>query len=166
MKAGIIIVSDRCFKGEREDRTGPAVVDFLNGESIAVDSRMIVPDDLEEIKKALMDMVEARGLDLIVLAGGTGIGPRDVTPEAVEAILDKSLPGFGEAMRMKSFASTPTSILSRSGAGTREKSLIIYLPGSPRAAKECLGHIIDAVGHAVEVLKAEAMDCGSTLDSP
>lgn len=165
MKAGVIIVSDRCFKGEREDGTGPVIADFLKEESIVVENRTIVPDDPDVIKRTIENMVDVLGLDLVILAGGTGIGPRDVTPEAVVEIIDKCLPGFGEAMRMKSFEATPRSILSRSGAGTRGGSLIIYLPGSPRAARECLGYVMGAVGHAVEVLGSGATDCGSPLDS-
>lgn len=165
MKAGILIVSDRCSRGEREDGTGPVVAGFLGGENIDVECTAIVPDDIGQIKRAVTDMVDVRGLDLVVLSGGTGIGPRDVTPEAVGGIVDKMLPGFGEAMRVKSLASTPRAILSRAGAGTRGRSLIIYLPGSPGAARECLGYVIGAVGHAVEVLGAAETDCGGTLDS-
>lgn len=166
MRAGVITVSDRCFRGEREDMTGPAIAKLLEGEGIAVESRTIVPDEAEDICGAVTGMVEADGIDLVILAGGTGIGPRDVTPESVGRLIDKSLPGFGEAMRMKSMEATPRAVLSRSGAGTMGRSLIIYTPGSPRAATECLGHVMGAVGHAVEVLRAVATDCGRPLDSP
>jgi len=166
MRAGVITVSDRCFRGEREDRTGPAIADLLEKESIAVGSRTVVPDDRGAICGAVTEMVEGDGLDLVVLAGGTGIGPRDVTPEAVTTLIDKNLPGFGEAMRMKSLEVTPRAVLSRAGAGTMGRSLLIYTPGSPRGATECLNHVLGAVGHAVEVLKAVVTDCGRPLDSP
>lgn len=166
MRAGIITVSDRCSRGEREDRTGPAIAELLENEGIEVGSRTVVPDEREGIRGAVRRMVGAEALDLVVLAGGTGIGPRDVTPEAVEELVEKSIPGFGEAMRMKSLEATPRAVLSRSGAGTMGGSLLIYTPGSPRAATECLGHVIGAVAHAVEVLKGAVPDCGGPLDSP
>ncbi|MBU4561097.1 MogA/MoaB family molybdenum cofactor biosynthesis protein, partial [bacterium] len=120
----------------------------------------IVPDEKEIICRKLKEWVDKDGIDLILTSGGTGIGPRDVTPEATKEVIEKELPGFVEAMRIKGLEKTPFSMLSRAIAGTRKKSLIINLPGSPKAVKENLEVVLPAVKHGIEILKGEISKCG------
>ena len=159
---GIITVSDRSSKGLREDASGPAIRQWAEGKGYVVRKEIIVPDEREDIRKALIDFSDS-GIDLIVTTGGTGFAPRDVTPEATIAVIDKLAPGFTEAMRMKSSQITPHALLSRAVSGIRKGSLIINLPGSPKAVRENLGFIEDAIPHAVELLQSGVNDCGSGL---
>lgn len=157
---GIITVSDRSSRGQREDASGPAIRQWAESRGYLVKKEIIVPDECGDIKKVLKDFSDT-GIDLILTTGGTGFAPRDVTPEATRAVIEKEAPGFAEAMRMKSLQVTPHAMLSRAVAGIRKNSLIINLPGSPRAVKENLGFIEDAVPHAVELLHSRVTDCGS-----
>lgn len=154
VKIGILTVSDRASRGEYEDRGGPAIKayfeDILLIEWEAVTK--IVPDEIPQIETALIDMADNVGCNLIVTTGGTGPAPRDVTPEATEAICEKMMPGFGEQMRTVSLLSVPTAILSRQTAGIRNKALIINLPGNPKAIKECLDAVMPAVPYCVELI--------------
>lgn len=154
LKIGILTVSDRAFTGEYEDKSGPAIADYFS--NILLDEWQaiptIVPDEIPQIKAELTKMADIDNCSLIITTGGTGPAVRDVTPEATESICQKMLPGFGEQMRMVSLLSVPTAILSRQTAGIRNKSLIINLPGSPKAIKECLDAIIMAVPYCVELI--------------
>jgi molybdopterin adenylyltransferase len=160
VSVGIITVSDRSSKGLRDDLSGPAIRKWALEKGYIVQKEIIVPDEYENIKKALLDFSDS-GIDLIVTTGGTGFAPRDVTPEATCAVIEKHAPGFAEVMRMKSYLVTSHAMLSRAVSGIRKKSLIINLPGSPKAVRENLGFIEAAIPHAIELLQAKVTDCGS-----
>ena len=157
MKAGRVTVSDRASAGIYEDRSGPEIETVLRevfGPELACES-VIVPDETNLIGAALKQFADERQCDLIVTTGGTGIGSRDVTPEATRAILEKELPGFGEIMRGLSFAKVKTAILSRAVAGTRGRSLIVNLPGKPSAVRECLEILAPAIREGMAHLRGE-----------
>ena len=153
-RIGILTVSDRASRGEYEDRSGPAVEDYLaNVLSGPWEARSrIVPDEAEQIAAALETLCDDEGCCLVITTGGTGPSPRDVTPDATEAVCDRMMPGFGETMRAVSVPTVPTAILSRQVAGLRGNSLIINLPGSPRAITQCLKAVFPAVPHCVELI--------------
>ncbi|MFH1867987.1 MAG: molybdenum cofactor synthesis domain-containing protein [Candidatus Omnitrophota bacterium] len=157
--SGILIVSDRSHSGVRKDESGQRITEILkdiNAESVRY---KVVPDDFKIISDALRDWSEREELDLIITSGGTGFSPRDITPEATRAIIQKEAPGLSEMMRVKSAKKTGRSFLSRGVSGIRKKSLIINLPGSPKAVSECLRIILPLLGHAVEVMRGEVKDC-------
>jgi len=157
MKIGRITISDRASAGVYKDRSGPEIEHVLReflGSSAQFES-VIVPDEKELISAALKRFADKLECDLIVTTGGTGISTRDVTPEATLAVLEKELPGFGEIMRVQSFARVRTAILSRAVAGTRGKSLIINLPGKPTAVRECLEILAPAIREVLAHLRGE-----------
>ena len=156
MKIGRITVSDRASAGVYEDRSGPAIEVALREHFRAAQfDAAIVPDEVELIMAALLRFTDDLKVDLVVTTGGTGISARDVTPEATRAVLEKELPGFGEAMRMASLSKVRTAILSRATAGTRGRSLIVNLPGKPSAVRECLAIIAPAIREGVAHLRGE-----------
>ena len=151
MKIGRVTVSDRATAGVYEDRSGPEIERILR-ETFGADAEfvaVIVPDDQKLISGKLRELADREHCDLIVTTGGTGIGARDITPEATRAIIEKELPGFGEIMRMQSFAKVRTAILSRATAGTRGSALIVNLPGKPSAVAECLAILAPAIREGV-----------------
>lgn len=156
---GIITVSDRSHRGEREDLSGPEIRKWAEDMGFTVREESVVPDDLELIKNRLIEYSE-QNLDLIFTTGGTGFAKRDVTPEATLAVIDKHTPGFAEAMRQYSLKITPHAMLSRAVSGIRKNSLIINLPGSPKSVRENLSFIEKAIPHAIELLRGEVTDCG------
>lgn len=158
--AAIITVSDRCSAGQREDRTGPALEQYLLEQGFAVLPRRLVPDDFDRICDALRAAAKADAA-LILTAGGTGFAPRDVTPEATRAVAEKPVPGIPEAMRAASMQITPRGMLSRGEAGILGRSLILNLPGSPKAALENLEPVLNAVTHGLKMLRAGPADCAS-----
>ena len=157
MKIGCVTISDRASAGVYADRSGPEIErilrDVFGAEAIFVAA--IVPDEVELISAKLSEFADREQCDLIVTTGGTGISKRDVTPEATLAVLEKELPGFGEAMRMQSLAKVKTAILSRATAGTRGRSLIVNLPGKPSAVAECLEILAPAIREGVAHLRGE-----------
>jgi|YelNatPaOPRAMG01_1025707.scaffolds.fasta_scaffold00381_44 molybdenum cofactor synthesis domain-containing protein len=156
----LITVSDRSFRGEREDLTGPELRKYLEEMGARVSQMLIVPDEKEIIKAKLIELCDqAESPEIILTAGGTGLSPRDVTPEATREVLEKEIPGIAEAMRAKSLKITPTAMLSRAVAGLRKKTLIINLPGSPKAARENLEAVAPALPHALEIIRAKVSDC-------
>lgn len=162
IKVGILTLSDKGSRGEREDRSGKVLGKMVAAIKGEVLSYRILPDEEDQIAQALIHMIDEQGMDLVLTTGGTGIGPRDVTPEATRRVMDRELPGFGEVMRMKSYEITSRAVLSRMTAGTRGKALIVNLPGSPKGAKECLSWVLDAIPHAIELLQSsEGVECGS-----
>jgi len=159
MKIGILTVSDKGARGEREDRSGPAVREIMEAAGGEVVRARIVPDEQDEIRAVLVEWSD-EGLDLILTTGGTGFSPRDWTPEATRAVLDRETPGIPEAMRRAGLEKTPMAMLSRAAAGIRKRTLIVNLPGSEKAARESLEAILPALPHGIEVLKGTATECG------
>lgn len=155
-KVGILTISDKGAQGQRYDSSGDVIRDNLSrlGDCRVVKYK-IVPDDVTAISGELSDWADKEGVDVILTTGGTGLGPRDVTPEATLSIIDKVVPGFSEAMRVKTLDITPFAMLSRAVSGVRGKCLIINLPGSPKAVQECLDIALPAVPHAVGIIKGE-----------
>ena len=156
---GILTVSDRGSRGEREDESGRVIKEMLAALNANLLKYEVVPDEREVISGRLTEWSDTEGIDLIVTTGGTGLTPRDVTPEATLAVLDRVAPGFVEAMRAESLKQTPMAMLSRAVCGTRGGSLILNLPGSPKAVRECLEIVMPALPHAIETLKGEAEEC-------
>jgi len=152
MRVAILTVSDRCSRAEAEDLTGPALRDALAGAGAEVLEIAVVPDDAERIRRELLRLSDQVGADVVFTNGGTGLGPRDVTPEATEAVLHRRAPGIAEAIRMGSLARAPTAMLSRGTAGLRGRTLIVNLPGSPRGARECLEIMLPVLGHAIHMI--------------
>lgn len=159
MKIGIIVISDSSSKGDRISTTQDLITELLlplgNVEMI-----LIIPDEKEIIQKTMIDFCDHHHLDLVISTGGTGLSPRDVTPEATREILHKEIPGLGEMMRISTLHFTPLSILSRATGGIRGRSLVVNLPGSPKAVKQCLESILPVIPHAIEVIRGEANRCG------
>ncbi len=159
MKAGILTLSDKGARGERVDLSGPALTEWLKPKGVETELYEMIPDDEDLIAEKLSQWADSGSLDIILTTGGTGVSPRDVTPEATMRILDKVIPGLGELMRFKSLAKTPSAAISRAVAGIRGRTLIINLPGSPRGAVENLEAVWDAVPHAVAKIQGDPSDC-------
>jgi molybdenum cofactor synthesis domain-containing protein len=153
MEIGILTVSDRSSQGKYKDRSGEVVREVLSRLEMRVVAYDVIPDDKDLISQRLMEWADEGDCDVIITTGGTGLGPRDVTPEATLLVVDRLAPGFTEAMRMESLKRTPHAMLSRAVAGIRGDCLIINLPGSPGAVRECLEVILETLPHAVEMLK-------------
>lgn len=156
--ARVITCSDKASRGERVDRSGPAVRQILEDAGYPVDGVVIVPDDIASIERAIVTAIDAEHVRLVVTTGGSGISPRDVTPEATRQVADRMIPGFGELMRARSLEKTPMAPLSRAGAATRKTALIINLPGSESGAAENLRFVLHLVVHALELLSGEHVD--------
>ncbi|HOI73594.1 MAG TPA: MogA/MoaB family molybdenum cofactor biosynthesis protein [Syntrophales bacterium] len=161
IRAGVITVSDRGSQGAREDLSGPEVARLLQGIGCRIDQTAIVPDETDRIREILVRFADEEKLDLIVTTGGTGVSPRDVTPDATLAVIHKEIPGMAEAMRRASATKTPHAMISRAIVGIRGASLIVNLPGSPRGARENLEVLLPAIPHAVEKIKGDETECGS-----
>jgi len=157
---GVVVVSDKAAAGLREDGCVDALGRMFRRRGARIVAAEIVPDEIPAIRRAVRFMADRRQVDLVVTCGGTGLGPRDVTPEAVVPLLEKIVPGIGERMRAKGIARTPTAVLSRSTGGSRGTTLILVLPGSPVAAAECLSAVWAAIPHALALLRGEVSECG------
>ncbi len=160
IKVGIITASDKGFRGEREDKSAPVIKEMLGQADGRVEKYVIVPDEQAELEKTLIHFADDLSLDLVLTTGGTGMSPRDVTPEATLNVVDRLVPGIPEAMRLKSLEVTSRAMLSRAVAGIRRRTLIINLPGSPKAVKECLEVILPALKHGIEILRGDTAECG------
>ncbi|HSJ02011.1 MAG: molybdenum cofactor biosynthesis protein B [Verrucomicrobium sp.] len=158
ISVGIITVSDRASAGVYEDHGGPAVREASRGYGWSVQAEAVVPDDQAAIQQAIRSF-SAQGCGLVLTTGGTGIAPRDLTPEAIRGIMRVEIPGFGEVMRARSLEITPNAILSRCLAAIVDQSLVIALPGKPQGAVECLSFVIGAIPHAVKLARLEPTSC-------
>lgn len=157
IRVGILTVSDKASRGQREDLSGKVIREIVGQLPAQVVKYTVVPDDRARIEKELMRISEQ--VDLVLTTGGTGLSPKDVTPEATTRVVEKIVPGISEAMRMEGLKHTPYALLSRAIAGVRKTSLIINLPGSPKAVRENLEAILPAIPHAIETLKGEGGEC-------
>ena len=159
-KAAVITISDKGYRGEREDTSGPNLVNILRDKGMDVCYTTIIPDDMEMIKAELIKCADELNITLILTTGGTGFSPRDITPEATMAVVERPTPGIPEAMRAESMKITPRGCLSRSAAGIRKQSLIINLPGSRKASEENILAVIGVLDHGLEMLLSEgSADC-------
>ena len=154
-RIGILTVSDRAYRGVYEDLGGPAIQDYMREAltNVWAPEAVVVPDELDTIQAALIELVDERGCSLVVTTGGTGPAARDITPEATEAVCEKMMPGFGELMRQVSLQFVPTAILSRQTAGIRGKALIVNLPGKPSAIRDCLDAVMPAVPYCIDLIE-------------
>jgi molybdopterin adenylyltransferase len=159
IEVGILTISDKGARGEREDQSGKVIEEIVKKIEGEVKYYRIIPDEEEIIQDELVKAVDRLHLDLILTTGGTGLGKRDVTPEATLAVIEKEVPGISEIIRSESFKKTDRAILSRGVAGIRKKSLIINLPGSPKGVKESLEIILKALPHGIEIIKGEITEC-------
>ena len=157
MRAAVLTVSDRSSRGERADAGGPAVAAALTGLGFDVATTAVVPDERAKIAARIRDLAATH--DLVVTTGGTGLAPRDVTPEATRDVIEREAPGFGEEMRRRSAERFDRAILSRGTAGAVGRALVLNLPGSPKGAVECLGYVAGPLVHAVELLRGGPADC-------
>lgn len=158
-KVGIITASDKGSQGLREDLSGQAIKEIVEEAGYEVVTYKMVPDDLETLKETMQGMCDEEGVHLLLTTGGTGFSQRDVTPEATKTIIEREAPGIAEAMRYYSLQITPRAMLSRSVAGLRGTTLIINLPGSPKAVRENLTYILPSLGHGLEILVGKASEC-------
>ncbi len=159
IRAGVLTISDKGAKGLREDESGEIILRILEEFGLTVVKREIIPDNLQQIADTLIMWVDKDGLALIITSGGTGLSPTDVTPQAMEQVIDYQVPGMAEAMRAASLKKTPHAMISRAMAGVRNSSLIINLPGSPRGAEENLSVILPALNHGLSKLAGDTTDC-------
>lgn len=165
IRIGIINVSDRASQGIYEDIPGKAIVQTLSEYLISPWEKVysVIPDEQDIIEMTLIEMADVKNCCLIITSGGTGPAKRDVTPEATEAVCDKMMPGFGELMRMESLKYVPTAILSRQTAGIRNNTLIVNLPGKPKAIRQCLDAVFPAIPYCVELLEGPIMECNTEV---
>jgi molybdopterin adenylyltransferase len=148
----VLTISDSCSSGEREDISGQTIMDMLPQDKFRISVKEIVPDDHKKIVDELTKFSDRKDIDVVLTTGGTGLGPRDVTPEATTSVCERIVPGFGEIFRVEGYRNTHNAILSRGIAGIRKSTLMINLPGSPRAVRVCLDIILDVLPHAVEMI--------------
>lgn len=159
MRIGILTISDRASQGLREDLSGKMLANLLREIPAEVANYRVVPDEKNEIQAALLHFIDDLDCEVVLTTGGTGIGPRDVTPEATQEILEKEIPGLAEAFRREGLKKIPTALLSRGVSGIRKRSLIVNLPGSPEAVRDALGILQPILSHATELIRGEIFDC-------
>ena len=155
LRFGILTLSDRSAKGERADASGPALADLIYAQGWSVTKQAILPDDESTIRTALIEWADSGEVDIILTTGGTGFAPRDITPEATRAVIERDAPGLAEIMRAESLKKTPHAMLSRAVAGIRGRTLIVNLPGSPKGALENMQTILPVLPHAVQLLTGD-----------
>jgi molybdenum cofactor synthesis domain-containing protein len=164
MRAAVLTLSDKGARGERVDESGPALVSWLAAKGVETVRSLIIPDDFDTIVATLVEWSDGDLADLILTTGGTGVSPRDVTPEATMEVADRLIPGIGELMRLKSMEKTVMASLSRAVGAIRGGTLIINLPGSPKGARENLEAVWPVIGHAVEKIRGDQSDCGGRFE--
>lgn len=157
--AGILTISDKGAAGEREDKSGAAIREILEDSGYSIERYAIVADEKDAIATELIKMADEMEINLVITTGGTGFSPRDITPEATRDVIERETPGISEAIRMNSIAVTPKGMLSRGTSGIRKRTLIINLPGSPKAVRESLEYIISPLEHGLEILLMESTEC-------
>jgi molybdopterin adenylyltransferase len=153
IRAGVVTVSDKGYAGEREDSSGPLMAELLRKMGAQVVQQTIVPDEQTEIRRTLIALADEAHLDLIVTTGGTGPAPRDVTPEATRTVIEREMPGLAEVLRLEGYRQTPLAVISRGVAGIRGRTLIVNLPGSPKAVREGMETLIPILPHAIRMLR-------------
>ncbi len=158
LNIAILTISDKGSRGQRQDKSGEVMRGALSRIESTIIKYEVVPDERDKIAGKLIEWADGGGVDVILTTGGTGLARRDVTPEATLSVIDRSVPGFAEAMRARSLEKTPMAVLSRAVSGLRGECLIINLPGSPKAVQECLEVILPAIPHAVEIIKGEVTE--------
>lgn len=159
MRVAIITLSDSGYAGQREDRSGPLIRAMAEEAGYEVVHTALLPDGVEPMAGELKRLCDGDMADLVLTTGGTGFSPTDLTPEATMSVVERPAPGIAEAMRWQSLQITPRAMLSRAAAGIRGKTLIVNLPGSPKAVKECLEFILPSLGHGLEILRGTAGNC-------
>ncbi len=159
-RAAVVTLSDKGYAGEREDKSGPLVCELLREAGYDVEKSILLPDEQKEIEKSLCKLCDEDGMDIIFTTGGTGFSPRDCTPEATLAVATKNAPGIAEAMRLASLKITPRAMLSRGASVIRDRTLIINLPGSPKAVRENLEAVLPSLQHGLEILTGQSGECG------
>lgn len=161
IRVAVLTMSDKGSKGERNDESGEVIKKMVKDIPAEVIYYEIIPDEIDIIKDRLISISDSEKADIILTTGGTGVSPRDVTPDATLQVIEREIPGMAEAMRMESLKKTPRAMISRAVAGMRKRTLIINLPGSPRGVKENLEVILPALSHAVEKIKGDTSECAS-----
>jgi len=164
MQVLVVTLSDRCARGETQDESGPAIAAELSLLGATVQN-VLLADDRDQLVRQLSSACDQGRFDVVFTTGGTGLAPRDITPEATLAVIEREVPGMAEAMRAASLSKTPMAMLSRAVAGVRKRTLIINLPGSKKGALECLGIVLPVLPHAQEVMRGHSLDCGRNLSS-
>lgn len=159
INAGVLTISDKGYRGQRTDSSGPLIAEMLTAAGYIVEEQAIVPDNEEIIAECLIEWVDKKGIRFVVTTGGTGLSPTDVTPEAMLRVIKYQVPGMAEAMRVESLKKTPNAMISRAIAGVRGNSLIVNLPGSPKGAKENLSVVLPAIDHALAKIGGDQSDC-------
>ena len=159
IRLGILIASDKGYSGERTDESGKVLIEAFSRPGYEIVEYKILPDEREIISRNLCRQADDLGIDLILTSGGTGFSPRDITPEATLDVVQRQVPGISEAIRQKSLEFTPYAMLSRGISGIRNKTLIINLPGSPKAVRECIEVIVPVLPHAIGILKGQTGEC-------
>ena len=161
MRVAIITLSDSGYAGQREDKSGPAIQAMVEETGYEIVHTALLPDGIEPLASELKRLCDEDIADLVLTTGGTGFSPTDLTPEATLSVVERPAPGIAEAMRYNSLQVTPRAMLSRAAAGIRKKTLIVNLPGSPKAVRECLEFILPSLGHGLEILRGTAGNCAS-----
>lgn len=161
IRTAVLTMSDKGSRGEREDLTGPAIMDMLKDNGFEIVHYKVIPDDFDAIVKELVYLCDDIKVEFVLTNGGTGFSKRDVTPEATMKVIERNVPGIPEAMRLKSLQITPKAMLSRAAAGIRRGTLIVNLPGSPKAAKENLEFILPALPHGIDILTGRDSECAT-----
>jgi len=160
IRVGIIVLSDKAARGEREDASGPLLKELVSREGWKVEEIIVLPDEKQGLLNALLELIDRQKVDLLLTSGGTGPGPRDITPEVTAEVIEKDVSGIAEILRLKGYEKIPTAVLSRGRSGVRKESLIINLPGSPRAIQQSWPVLREIIPHAIEVVRGEAHECG------
>jgi molybdenum cofactor synthesis domain-containing protein len=153
IRTAILTISDMCSQGKRADTSGQTIEEMLPKDTFEVCQKIIIPDDYETITKTLRQFSDEQNVQVVLTTGGTGLGPRDVTPEATTSVCDRRAPGLAEILRSEGFKKTPNAVLSRGVSGMRDNTLIINLPGSPKAVRECMEIILEILPHAVDMMR-------------